>query len=161
MHYCVFVLYRGKVTKKNVNEVVAAMLEPYRGELWDWWQVGGRWSGILSKGKYDPETDPDNLDRDGKVRWPTQWVGTRWDIMPLAKLVVDDDVLPYVIVTPAGKWHHRKEAYDVLGADAFNDPSYGEINVRLGVEWKSGATKMLNRYKRQKDCTVIVVDCHN
>jgi hypothetical protein len=39
---------------------------------WDWWQVGGRWSGML-KPEYDPSTDPENIDEDGKPKWPTNW----------------------------------------------------------------------------------------
>lgn len=28
---------------------------------WDWWQIGGRWSGMLEVG-YDPKTDPANME---------------------------------------------------------------------------------------------------
>jgi hypothetical protein len=28
---------------------------------WDWWMIGGRWTGALSD--YDPEKDPDNMER--------------------------------------------------------------------------------------------------
>lgn len=30
------------------------------GSRWDWWMIGGRWSGYLSP-EYDPETDPRNI----------------------------------------------------------------------------------------------------
>ncbi|UGY15215.1 zinc finger-like domain-containing protein [Bradyrhizobium septentrionale] len=68
---------------------------------WDWWAVGGRWSGMLAAPGYDPEKDPANQETctlcggsgkrtfraeeivcnkcDGRgtaVKWPSSWVDT-------------------------------------------------------------------------------------
>lgn len=48
----------------DVEASVNASLEPHRetGESgwWDWWQIGGRFSGLLDG--YDPESDPANVE---------------------------------------------------------------------------------------------------
>jgi len=35
-------------------------LIPYEDQVLDWWQIGGRWTGILDG--YDPEKDPINIE---------------------------------------------------------------------------------------------------
>ena len=45
-----------------IEEAVRAVMEPYNEEnhrcgWWDWYQIGGRWTGSLDG--YDPETDPE------------------------------------------------------------------------------------------------------
>lgn len=64
----------------DATELVTALLAPYDenckveqvtedGEtwwtnpdgVWDWWVIGGRWTGTLSAG-YDPRTDPRNIE---------------------------------------------------------------------------------------------------
>ena len=40
--------------RENVNE----FMEGYGDDVWDWWQVGGRWSGTLDG--YDPYSDEAN-----------------------------------------------------------------------------------------------------
>lgn len=66
MHYhCEIYL----TSKEDVTEQVETVLEPY-GEAsdtiqetwWDWWQIGGRWTGIHVP-DYKPETDPRNHER--------------------------------------------------------------------------------------------------
>ena len=60
------------------NSTLEDVMNPYHenGEhpraFWDWYQVGGRWSGLYSD--YDPAKDPENIDDSGKVMWPTSWV---------------------------------------------------------------------------------------
>lgn len=50
----------------EVEPRVTELLAPYDGEWfadgsrWDWWQLGGRWTGSLDG--YDPETDPANTE---------------------------------------------------------------------------------------------------
>lgn len=64
MHYYALVLIP---PDGEPEELVEAVLAPFCDERdgdynedgwWDWWQIGGRWSGHLSG--YDPETDPAN-----------------------------------------------------------------------------------------------------
>ncbi len=65
---------------------------------WDWWQVGGRYTGRLSAG-YDPEKDPRNLEYNRYKRtasdpnmvpkWPTEWVKFEGDIIQKGALNFD------------------------------------------------------------------------
>lgn len=55
---------------------------------WDWWVVGGRWSGML-KPKYDPRIDPKNIGSDGKVKWPTEWANIG-NIAQLKDIAIDE-----------------------------------------------------------------------
>lgn len=101
MHYgCLVVLpgcYDGEI-----EEAVEKMLAPYSENLevalvtdedgetywtnprsfWDWWQIGGRWTGYLSD--YDPNLDPNNIETctpcggsgtrpDGVERFGAEW----------------------------------------------------------------------------------------
>jgi hypothetical protein len=61
---------------------------------WDWWQIGGRYTGRLSDG-YDPEKDERNLEwrrnhqtgKDERVpKWPTSWVKFEGDIIQKGSL---------------------------------------------------------------------------
>lgn len=53
--------------KDNIDETVERLLAPYDennewfkdGSRWDWWVIGGRFTGALTG--YNPYTDPDNL----------------------------------------------------------------------------------------------------
>jgi hypothetical protein len=40
----------------DVDELVAQAMAPFEAELWDWYQIGGRYTGFLSG--YDPWSDP-------------------------------------------------------------------------------------------------------
>lgn len=77
MHYYAMVALPPGTT--NIEEEVARAMEPHEewskegpnyeeddddyesGGFWDWWQIGGRWTGVLAE-DYNPETDPDNLE---------------------------------------------------------------------------------------------------
>lgn len=70
MHFSVLVLVEGDVFREDAEAAVEPLLEPHREEYddekdelvgeWDWWVVGGRWSGTLSPDDYDPREDPEN-----------------------------------------------------------------------------------------------------
>lgn len=79
MHYLVAVVVPSDTTIDNAQAIITPLLDPYDenkeveqytedGETywrnpqgrWDWWQVGGRWTGVWSD--YDPETDPANIE---------------------------------------------------------------------------------------------------
>lgn len=103
---------------------------------WDWWQIGGRWSGML-KPKYDPAKDPANLDASGKAKWPSEWtdIGNIAQIKDIAideirgeseaqELAIYDKAIEIV----AGRsFHTWEEVRTSLGDDiekarkAFND----------------------------------------
>ncbi|HET7713886.1 MAG TPA: hypothetical protein VFK94_06625 [Patescibacteria group bacterium] len=93
-HFAVLVLVDHETPKENLEAEVARLLAPYdeNGEWfrpegggkpeskWDWWVIGGRWSGALGGNdpKYDPAMNPINYSRcrycDGS--------GTRSDMNP-------------------------------------------------------------------------------
>lgn len=50
------------------------------GSRWDWWQIGGRFTGQLSLVEYDPAKDPDNIE----LCWLCNGTGTRTDMMVVA-----------------------------------------------------------------------------
>src|SRR5271169_403637 len=53
MHSAVLVIY-------HEGSNVAEALEPYRNAEWDFFEVGGRYTGLLDG--YDPRQDPDNFE---------------------------------------------------------------------------------------------------
>lgn len=55
LHY--IILPRGTV---DFERVIAQLMKPHEGDEWDWYQVGGRWTGELSG--YKPEQDPANVE---------------------------------------------------------------------------------------------------
>lgn len=57
MHYSGIVFVYGD---REVQKQVAKQLKKFEGEKWDWWQIGGRWTGRLDG--YDPEKDPKNIE---------------------------------------------------------------------------------------------------
>ena len=68
-HFGVVVLVPEGTTA--IEKAVTKLLAPYDeggewgkdGSRWDWWQIGGRFSGYLSP-DYDPEKDPRNIEAD-------------------------------------------------------------------------------------------------
>ena len=56
MHKGVILLVKSE-NKDNVNGLVEEFMEPYgNGNVWDWYVIGGRWSGTLS-GKHFKDRD--------------------------------------------------------------------------------------------------------
>jgi hypothetical protein len=43
---------------KSAKAKTEVFMDEYRGDVWDWYQIGGRWTGTLDG--YDPQTDPAN-----------------------------------------------------------------------------------------------------
>jgi hypothetical protein len=118
MHYHAEVYVK---SKDNIESQIVALMAPYqeadtngdyRG-FWDWYQIGGRWTGNKDKG-YKPEEDPKNMEpcwlcgatgvrNDAIVRgkcnacngtgtaikWPTQWAKFPGDICTIEELPED------------------------------------------------------------------------
>jgi hypothetical protein len=58
MHSGVILIVKAQ-NRKEALKAADAFLEPYGGDrVWDWYQIGGRWTGTLTG--YDPEKDPRN-----------------------------------------------------------------------------------------------------
>lgn len=64
MHYAILVVAEGlssrsRPGREHVEEAVEGCMEAWRGTWFDWYQIGGRWTGLFDG--YDPEDDPANL----------------------------------------------------------------------------------------------------
>lgn len=130
MHYLAFVLIP---TDGDPQEAAASLMAPYsehdnENGWWDFWSIGGRWSGLISG--YEPDKDPANIEtcrlcggsgtrRDmvvangcngcrgtGKrVKWPTQWGFHEGDVVTASEARAHagkDNGLPYTLVGPGG-----------------------------------------------------------
>jgi hypothetical protein len=108
MHYHAEVLIKDLV---NIEDSIEKAMEPFKetwkeeeiSGFWDWWQIGGRWTGI--KSGYKPSEDPRNIEecpycngtgtrtdmvvengcnachgKGKKVKWPTEWVEYQGDV---------------------------------------------------------------------------------
>lgn len=110
MHYCILVvLEKAGKTMAEISRQVEEVMRPYEGLEYDWFQIGGRWTGKFDG--YDPEKDPKNKKvctyckgtgkrKDMKVAngcnacggtgketlWPTQWQPRKGDVLPVKKL---------------------------------------------------------------------------
>lgn len=61
MHYSNLLIIR-KEEDLDLEQAVARAMGPRedQGGFWDWYQIGGRWTGALSN--YDPTKDPENIE---------------------------------------------------------------------------------------------------
>jgi hypothetical protein len=110
MHFGTLVVLReAPKNEYELNDAVARAMKPGEGGHWDWYQIGGRWTGALDA--YKPEEDPENIQpckwclgtgkrKDmvvengcngcggtGKhVKWPTEWKRYEGDIVSLMSL---------------------------------------------------------------------------
>lgn len=60
MHTYTLVLLPGETPIKKRESCAAKMLQPFEGEHWDWWQIGGRYTGM--NGEYVPWEDVENYE---------------------------------------------------------------------------------------------------
>lgn len=62
-HFCLLVITETKPTEGDLAQLLAPWDENdgVEGAKWDWFQIGGRWSGELNP-DYDPQTDPQNIE---------------------------------------------------------------------------------------------------
>jgi len=133
---------------------------------WDWWAIGGRWTGYISG--YDPSKDPDNIETcdlcggtgmrtdmeipngcngcDGKgqsLKWPTQWKRHNGDMRLLSAIKKEIDV--FAIVTPDGEWHEAGEM------------GWFAIVSNENAQWPEKQKALIEKYK---DCIVVACDMH-
>lgn len=118
----------------TVDTLVEAAMGPSRenGGFWDWFRIGGHWTGILDG--YDPKQDPENIQTcrlcagtgkrmdkvaealphlkdkcngcngTGKsVKWPAEWKRHDGDIVPVPSLTAEHLSKFYRIVLPDGE----------------------------------------------------------
>lgn len=132
-------------TEDIVGDLEQAMMpfhyEHRREITWDWYQIGGRWTGVFSK-EYNPTTDPANLEEcrfcqgedcihcNGtglEVKWPTQWKDFAGDVATPAQVLKmkEDHKLGYYFLMGetfyARTWYHDDKQYP----DCFeNNPEF-------------------------------------
>lgn len=142
---------------------------------WDWWVIGGRWTGAFAP-DYNPNEDPRNIEKcdicngTGTRTMPTpadpNWKPkkgecngcdgkgkrVKWslaefdrDIMEVSK--IPETVIPFCVVTPEGRWYEKGE----MGWWAMVEDEKDED------AWKSEARNLLNQHK---DHIAAVVDFH-
>ena len=144
MHFGNLVIIKPLDDDGNQVDIESAISEAMgpdeeHGGFWDWYQIGGRWTGVLDG--YDPHKDPANVEEcwlcngtgvrtDGlsgngcngcggegtKVKWPTEWKVHQGDAIPVENLTEEHLDKFYRIVTPSGKYY-EKEEYVPWGGD--------------------------------------------
>jgi len=144
---------------------------------WDWWQIGGRWTGCLSN--YDPTEDPKNKEtcslchgtgmRNDKIGiemrnqnphytcngcggkgMSLKW-STRWVSHKDNILPVEniaEDFASFAVVTPDGEWHEKGQ----MGWFGMAKDEKSE------EDWKLFCQDIFKKYA--KDYLAVVVDCH-
>ena len=172
MHYCVLVfLEDGKLAKDCVKEMVDGAMEPYgNGIEWDWFQIGGRWTGYFDG--YDPEKDPKNKRKcqycngtgkrkDMKVAngcngcggtgketlWPSDWKFRKKDVIPVKKLTQKQLDGAYAVRCDGWGWYGGEEY------TPWKDPK-----SRLKPRGRPPLAWLKKTYPKG---VVVVVDCHN
>ncbi len=80
MHYGLLVIVDPDGTEgrdeATMHHLVADVMEFHQAR-WDWWRLGGRWTGTLDG--YHPETDT----------WPGQWPFHQGDVQPVRALTAE------------------------------------------------------------------------
>jgi hypothetical protein len=129
MHMSALVLLPAEAAGEDVEKWVGAVMAPHEegsdSGWWDWWQIGGRYTGLLDD--YNPNLDPENIEtctlcagsgvrpdmqvRDGcngcggkgsRVKWPTSWRPHPGDCAPAATV---GEVDTYTVVSAEGATH--------------------------------------------------------
>lgn len=183
-YYCLAVL---PPDTTDVIDAVADLMNPhlegynedtdeYKG-WWDWYQIGGRWSGVLDG--YDPSEDPANKEicylcngtgtrtdmvvPNGcnrcsgtgiKEKWPTNWAMHSGDIARLGDVreKIADSARPYRLLGP--ELMVVAETYNPEGTH-YDDEPYETAKFQRHPERVVEAIDALS-----DDCIVVVIDYH-
>lgn len=180
-HFSVIVLTKGEDPVAEATRLLAPYDEAGEwfadGSRWDWWVIGGRWTGSLDG--YDPTTDPANVEvcdlcsgtgtrPGGLEQFGQAWFdqcngcngcsgkGTRvkWTLAPhdgdIAPVTQIGEFLPFAIVTPDGEWHEGAR----MGWFAMTSEEPGSTGEDA---WPRAAAELLLAHR---ECTAVLVDCH-
>lgn len=190
-HFATLVLVDEPLTREQADEAVTPLLAPYdengewfaEGSRWDWWVVGGRWTGALDP-DYDPLTDPRNTEvcdlcsgtgtrPDGLARFGAEWVkstngcngcGGKGTRVAFSLAEHERDVrpvaelpegsfVPGAVVTPDGRWHEQGRA-GFWGMTIEDEEGNGEKPAEV---WAAAVKAMLEQHP---EATAVIVDCH-
>jgi hypothetical protein len=179
MHFSMLVLVDSQdVTRETADDAVEPLLAPHREDYdeaideltgrWDWYQVGGRWTGALSD--YDPGEDPEN--------WETcrlcDGTGMRNDALGRQARAANPE---YTCNGCSGKgWEvkwptdFKPNEGDVVRAHLLKGGEWP--NVIAGVvtpdgQWHGGLMsdfpkdRIRQLVAEHPDATAVVVDCHS
>ena len=143
MHYATLVVLSTR--PEDLDVAVSQAMEMGKDIHWDWYQIGGRWTGALSG--YNPDEDPANLEGNGtRTKWPTQWARHPGDVVLVESLTQEQVELFAHVVCAEHGW---------FTGERYEPWQEGDRFPKLGlppVEWLK---------KAYKDGVVVVVDCHN
>lgn len=117
MHYRVLAI----LEEPSINGLAELMKAYGDGREWDFYQVGGRFTGTFDG--YDPTKDAANMEAcqfhqagpdcihckgtGTSVKWPTQWAGHDGDQIPVSQLTEAHVKEMYAVVCDVG-WFARK-----------------------------------------------------
>lgn len=191
MHYFVAVLVPNNEEDVNIEGEVASLLEDHGdGQKWDWYQIGGRWTGAYDG--YNPAKDPKNWEKCDLCKG----TGERKDLNPedRRKGYCNGCSSSKEDGCPAGmrvKWPTEWKIHkgDIAPAkDALKKKATPHSVVTPDGEWHEAEVDWDNYekptraawkkkteaaekkwfektvptlFKKHKDCVAVVVDCHN
>lgn len=165
------------LTEESILAAVDAVLDRYRDDKFDWFQVGGRWTGHFDG--YDPEKDPATLEmcdlcggtgdrathrhepRAGqhktgcngclgtgaKQKWPTTWPFRAGDCKPASALTEKDLDIYAVVVSD----------YDWFGGERYEPWHSGDEGKFI----REDVPPLAWLLKEHGDKLAVIVDCHN
>lgn len=180
MHYSVIVIVDKPDDETDIAAAVETVLEQYRDREWDWYQIGGRWTGFFDG--YDPETDPANIQvcelcggtgdratwrkepkdnqhesgcngcmgKGTRAKWPTDWQLHAGDIVSVDALTAKHIEESFAIVTEYD-WHGG-EKYIPWTTENGNGDSHFMQMPKPPLAWL---------HESQAGKLAIIVDCHN
>jgi len=191
MHYSNLVIVKRKGEDVpepfDLERAVEEAMGPHEdsGGFWDWYQIGGRWTGTFDG--YEPDKDPANqkpcewcnatghrTDSVGmanpelqakcngcngtgiKTEWPTQWAKHPGDVIPVDQLTEDHLKKFYRIVLPDGYGAHAHERY-VPWAESGKAFQEQEMPPLAWIKLKFGAKP---EYEPDAEYVAVVVDNH-
>lgn len=151
-------------TKTDTAEAVKELLDRYEGPFWDWYQIGGRWTGRLNG--YEPDKDPAN------IKPCDLCSGTGLRIDPIGLELRQKDA-GYTCNGCQGKgkrlaWptEWRPNEGDRQPADKIPADFEPHSMVDFAGRWieEVSAERWAKELKKdyiRKDYDVVIVDCHN
>lgn len=183
MHYLTLVAVPPgtRVTLASVEKLVGKALAPFREELrghhnprgwWDYWQIGGRWTGLLDG--YDPDDDPElhetcpfcdgvgvRVWREGprecngcagsgaRRLWPSQWPLREGDWARLGD-VRSRAALPAYLVADGMCWDEKPA---IAGALASLSDDCAIIVVDVLSRWRKSRPRSASHDRARRDST--------
>ena len=119
--------------KLDDNENLVTTYNP--DSKWDWYSIGGRWSGFLYTKEKDDEGNPIRVNQ-------AQFKDIDWDYM------LENNIIPFNFVTEDGDWYEK-------GQMGWWGMTTNEMDLSTWIEDFQSYLKNI-----EDDCLVTVVDFH-